>query len=733
MKNFALTVSLLSYGSFCGAIAQAAEAPQEHVQDQTRSGVQSLGPQGPSKLLCDTGEGANIKKEIQTLTLDYLSNLNESGRAAASPKTSAQREAAREYSKVRLMQIMNEYDAASCFQGIAALSSLCPQLQSDKRIQAADASQQLLGDGFKMMRKQIKTSSGLSYGAWQILAPNGDIAGFAADKNRDGFVDYVALAGKYSNGANTTSSDRNVKGMDWSIKESNGGISKMIEIDLLKEPYASSFGGDAVDRCLDAPGNPATIVSLAAKEHNWKASDTVITNSTILAAAGLGGWEGLQKGARGATVGINAAADSTAHGLKTLFWDLPSGAVKMFSDPAKRDQLFAGINNAMAKLGAAPVEAWNQCLKETNNKFLESMNCFNNKVKSGAVKGLDATWNVGGKIASAIGSQIKKCWTEEGAEYQGGEYFAQCMGQISFYAATSAAGGGMVKAGTEIALKGGKLAQASGRALAITGEWAVDQTGLATLGPNKLQKLGDVVKSTRNEAGQLIDSGAKLDRVESQKINSYMNDYARHVSNPARHPAPVLDSSILKKVNAADPKAVERWQANVADAVGTVSPKYRSTADEILASAAYKDAKKSGQKVPSSEEITNLMKKIEKNSTIADKDVALDVVKKLKPEKIGDAVAQNSNLNFIKEMTDFHSKNGLGPVDADSVAKTINEWSPDAIDGLKQTLADANRIMRENPLESHARAVESVLKKKGATREQIMAVLPCTLGHGKAH
>lgn len=375
-------------------------------------------------------------------------------------------------------------------------------------------------------------------------------------------------------------------------------------------------------------------------------------------------------------------------------------------------------------------ESWNQCLKMSDSKFLEAMTCLKDKLTEGSTKGFEKGAEEANKLLHAIGAQLKKCWTEEGAEFGGGEYFAECMGQMTFYAAASAVGGGMVKGGAELALKGGRMAQISGRALGLAGEWVVDPIGIATLGRSKLQKLDEVIKSSRNEAAHLIDQGAKLSREDSQQLNKYLNDYAKHVADAKKNPMPVLNESLHKKISDVDPQAVEKWQAKVADALETVSPKYDNTAKQILSSDEYREAQKAGVKMPTETEIVNYMKKIEKDPDIKDKDLALDVVRRINPSRLGHEFLQDSYIKTIKEMEAFHGHAGLAKLNPESLAATINDWPPQALEGLRATLEDANRLLRDQPTLSPARAVEDVMKKNGATREEILDIMPCAIGHG---
>lgn len=715
---------------FCFQLSVFANTSHEAQNNQTNpTGIASELNTSIPKIKCDTSDGFETKKEIQKLTLDYLSHLDSSDN-----KNTA---SLRDSIKFRLAQLMESHDPLTCFEGIAELSSLCPQLQSDSLLAGQNGTQTLLAEGFKMVRNKLTSKNGAYSKSWKIMAPNGDTAGLASDKDGDGFVDTLVLGGKFKQAMTTTNNTRDIgAGIEWNIKERGVGFEDDIVIDLKSEPYLSTFGPmDTVEKCFGVAGNPATLIALAGHEKGWRPSDAVLTNGKLFQAATLGGWEGLQRGRRGLVVGLkNATVDTvnnTAKGLKSLFWDLPSGAFTLLADPVKREALFKGVSTGLSKLNAGSQMAWDQCLKANENKFVESMSCLHAKILEGSIEGLEKGAHGAGKIISAIGAQLKKCVTEEGAEFGGGEYFAECMGQMTFYTAASAAGGGLYKGGAYIALKGGRMAQITGRSLSIAGEWIVDPIGIATMGPNKLKKLGDVIKETRDDAARLIDSGAKLSREESQQINKYLNEYAKHIADPQKNPLPELNETISKKITDSDPQAIERWQAKVAEALETVSPKYQNATSQILSSSSYHESQKAGKKLPTQTEVSNFMKKIEKNATIKDKDLTLEVVAKINPEKFTNAVQQNSLINFIKEMEEFHSHVGLGKVSSESVSSTINKWSPQALEGLQTTLSDANRKMREHPTLSHAKAIEEVLVKKGATREEIMDVMPCALGHGK--
>lgn len=287
------------------------------------SGIYTPTNQMVPKLKCDSGEGLSVKKEINDLTLKYISHLESDKKIQNSNKA-----AIRESIKFRLAQLLNSHDPQSCFVGIAEVSTLCPLLQSDVPITQQDSTQTILAQGFTMQRKAIAAKDGAYSKSWRIIAPNGDAAGLATDKDGDGFVDYIVLGGKFKQAMSTTNNDRDIgAGINWRIKEREVGFEDDIIIDLKTEPYLSSFSSlDTVERCLGVAGNPATLIALAGKEKNWNPSDAVLTTGKHMMAATLGGWEGLQRGRRGLVVGVKNAAISTGEGIKGLFWDLPKGA-----------------------------------------------------------------------------------------------------------------------------------------------------------------------------------------------------------------------------------------------------------------------------------------------------------------------------------------------------------------------------------------------------------------------
>jgi hypothetical protein len=123
------------------------------------------------------------------------------------------------------------------------------------------------------------------------------------------------------------------------------------------------------------------------------------------------------------------------------------------------------------------------------------------------------------------------------------------------------------------------------------------------------------------------------------------------------------------------------------------------------------------------QDVFNVLYKIQLNPTIKDKKSAIEVVKRLVPERLEGSVNQNNVLNAIKELGHYFGPEG--GFDAALVADRLNSWDEAAMRGFNSVIEDANALRDADHTLSPSRAVEQALEKRGHSRSEIATALQC--------
>ena len=478
MKQSVSTFLVIAVGSFFGSVSRSlADNVAIHSPSLEAAGAPAVKEE--SLKSCDGPTGASTKSEIQRLVLQYESNL--------SPATPA----LRVRTKQQLFSLMTQYDR-SCFAGIADLSTLCAELSYDHSIKTSEGLSVPFSGGYRLVKRQLQ--NGKYSASWQLLNSKNEILAFVSDKNKDGLMDTVYLSGAFE--TKTSESTRKVMGMDSTIVETNPGFAAGTQIDLNKDPhYIDLFGAQvpAARTCAFA-GDPAQVLGLVASNQKWNPRDAQITWDKKLSLYSSAAHEGAQHGARGLLKGVETAGVSTWNGLSSLV----TGPWAYATNATTRLKVNSAVGDAFSKAGTIYSKTYSQCSAEHSGSFVTTMMCMELRLGQAEVSGA-------GSVLKAIGTQLKKCWTGEGAAFQD-EYFSECMGQVVFYAGSSIVGGGMVSGGAKIAASGAgtaasTVAKVAGRTSAIVGEYVVDQTGLGTMGA--AHASGEAAEKVAKDLGEV--------------------------------------------------------------------------------------------------------------------------------------------------------------------------------------------------------------------------------------
>ncbi|MEO5668989.1 MAG: hypothetical protein ABIR96_13090 [Bdellovibrionota bacterium] len=585
---------------------------------------------------CAGDDGQAVRAEIQNQVFAYEANLTRPGRSSVAQIESFKN--AREAAKLQLMNFISTYDV-SCFKGIASLDYLCAQLSSEVSIKTKEGLSYPLKDGYTLVRKKIPKTGELQ-SSWSLVSKDGQILALLTDKDHNGFPDVVSLSGAW--GTHTDISSRKVMGLETDIEEKSAAVAATKDVNLLTDARYQSLTAKNVQpaqACVEL-GNPAALLSLVADGEGWSADQAHLSFGKQMGYMLQGASEGAQKGERGLLKGLEAAGVSTWEGLKGLVsiaGTLGKGSYSYAMNAATRAKVHAGIGTAFAKAGAAYGAAWSDCARDQSNLYVITF-CMDRKIVSATGQGV-------GKMLGAVGAQLKKCWTGDGAEFHD-EYFSECMGQVVFVTGTSAIGGGLYQAGGKAAVLSENVAvRVAGRGAAFLGEWVLDQTGLGTMGPSALKKLGDVLKVARKEAGALIDNGKlAMNAAESLELKNFLEAQARSTGKAAGE-APHLSTALEKKITDADPQALERWKKGVTTAVAP---------DDVSGYVA-------------------------------------DVTKGLKLNARGRSAIES----YIRSYRDAYG-NDISPTALEHMSRIAKNWQPDEIesmvgimDGVKKTVGDS--------------------------------------------
>jgi hypothetical protein len=557
----------------------------------------------PALKECVGSEGERVKAEIQKLTLAYESRL-EAPRDRITVEAAKSRAAERENAKLKLLGFIGDY-GASCFTGTSRLDELCPQLSVAYPIKTKDGLEMRYPGGYVLRRG--RTAKGEWQSTWTLRKADQTLA-LLMTRPGSPSVSQLSLAGKWGKSVQTSS--RQVMGRDTTIQETSAQISSPIEVKLAENPsyqQMASANMTQLQACV-AYGDPGRVLAQVAAGEQWSPEDSRLSFGRHLGYTMDGGWEGAQKGARGLAKGLESATVGTWEGLKGLVsiaGAVGKGSFSYASNPATRAKVHEGIAKALGKAGDVYMKAWKECEQEQGSNLYAIAFCMDRKALSATGEGV-------GKLLSALGKQVETCWTGEGKDYPD-EYFSECMGQVVFVTATSAAGGGLYQAGGKLAATGSNVGvRMAGRGAALLSEWVIDQTGFATMGPTAIKKLDAAMKATRKEIGELVEKGAlDLSDAESQELRKYLQDHVRGGSA-------VLPQSLKTKVDAADPQALSRWVSSVENAVSQgsveratqglkIDAKKRSALESYA--RAYQDAYGSGVQADAAvEHMSNLAK-----------------------------------------------------------------------------------------------------------------------------
>lgn len=536
----------------------AADLVDHSVNSQNDVALATAATESQKPAFCNGADGARIQSEIQGMVLQYESNLISKNQN--NPTEQARMSGLREVAKNRLLSLMSRYDL-SCFIGIADPSVLCAELAYDHSIKTPEGLSIPFQKGYTLKRRIL--ANGKYSSAWALADSKGEVLALAGDKDKDGMLDYVFLSGAYT--TTTSSTTRKVMGINYTVDDTSPafGPGSMTRLKS-EEAYAPLFGPEVpAARTCALAGDPTKVMGLVASDKKWNPRNSQITWDKKLALLAHANSEGFHTGVRGLLKGVEAAGVGTWKGLTSMV----TGPWAYATNSQTRTKVNAAVAHAFEKAGAGFSKIYSDCTKEHNGAFAPTLMCVELRANQAELAGA-------GHVLSSIGAQLKKCWTGEGAEFQN-EYFSECMGQIVFYAGTSIVGAGMVQGGAKAATTSASAAvRVAGRTSAILGEWVVDQTGLGTIGANKITKLKEALKGAHTESQALVDAGKlALSPEESQVLSRHLQDSARAAVNGAAAAPSPLPETLLKKINDADSAALARWKHQATDALSDAPPK----------------------------------------------------------------------------------------------------------------------------------------------------------------
>jgi hypothetical protein len=713
-KNLSLTVVLASALMSCSGLQQGGvgRAPD------SRSPSALL--EEKRKINCSDPAYARETDEFSSLFRRYLGVLDDTLLMRLSQERDPAQKARvrksflerREQYRWEILHYVSTRDSKTCFTPDLDIMNVCAQLHSPKKLVWDRGGLKIpLKNGFDLVR--TKKFGEASYSnAWKLV-PRKDatqIAAMLSDRDNDGFIDDVYLAGKLTQ--KTSLSSRNFFGISWDIEETDYGFSAGVRQNL----YDTELGDalrymDSGSLCSGVFGSPERVLERASLGQGWVASEAVVTRGQIASAAWSGFLSGYQVGTRGAVIGAVELAKGTAQGIYVLGKGAIMGVgsiARALSRESTYQSVFQAFRSYQNQLG----DTLASCYLESGESLLFALECteshYLKRASELGAQGASRAKDLGAQLVAWTRKKIQQCTTVSGNE----ESFAECMGQLSFLSLSSAAGGGVANVSSRLALTSTNAgARILGRAGVIAAEWLIDPIGLGTLGVSKVNRLSATLKRVQKDL-------PKLAPADELALRSYLEELSAHALRGVESAPPRLDPLINEQLKKAGAWEAQDLAALMRGALDDVSAPIRKVRDE-LSLVTEQGVRHS----PAAVEATLL--RVAQIPAGAHQDFALSVVRRLAPRTLSDPIRRNTTVSLIDRAYQVFSRQKEFALDPDRLARAINSWDPAAIEAVERTFVESAEELARNPSRSMREVLESELGRRGRTRDSITQWMGC--------
>ena len=672
------------------------------------------------KIDCSDPSYVNEPAEFNLLFRRYLGVLDDSLENYMSGASSAAQKArlkasflrARERYRWEILHYVSTRDPKSCFTPELDVMTVCAQVNMSRKFETVNGALKLqLANGFDLVRPRALSSTGY-LSSWKLTYrkdPN-QIAAVLSDKDGDGFIDHWLFAGKLR--SKVTTSTREFLGVSWSVEETHYGFDAARQRDLRTTGLGDSLRWmDSGSLCTSMFSDPMRMIGYASKSEAWMLTESIVTRNQIANAAFAGFLTGYQIGTRGAVMGATALAKDTAQGIYVLGKGAAMG-VKDIAAALSRRSTYENLHRSLKTFQSNLGDTLAQCYVEHGESLMFALQCTEEKYLRKAVElggsAASEAQELGAQAVTWARNKIRQCTTVSGNE----EAFAECMGQISLLAATSAAGGGIANASSRLALTSTNAGtRILGRAGVLTAEWVIDPIGIGTFGTTQFSRLSAAIKRVQRDL-------PKLTEADQLAIRKYLEDVGAHTLRADGTPPPRLTDEVIGRLRSAGGWNERDLAALVRGALDDMPPKVRQVRDE-LSLVSHHGVRHSPSVVH------DTLMKINRLPEGPQRDFALDVVRQLAPTALEDVVRRNTTLALIDNAYRLFAKDPSFILDPDRLAKSINTWDTPALESVLRTFSESADDLSRNSSKNAREALEASFRRNGSSRQSLAHWMGC--------
>jgi hypothetical protein len=672
------------------------------------------------KIDCSDPAYANEAAEFNLLFRRYLGVLDDTLEARMQSAGNASQKArmkesflrARERYRWEILHYVSTRDAKSCFTPELDVMTVCTQVNLSRKLEAVNGGLRIpLANGFDLIRPRSVPQPGYAP-IWKLTYrkdPN-QVGAVLTDRDGDGFIDHWLLAGKLR--PKVTSSTREFLGISWTVEETHYGIDAARQKDLHTTPLGDTLRWmDSGSLCTSMFSDPMRMIDYASKSESWMATESVVTRNQIANAAFGGFLTGYQIGTRGFVMGATALAKDTAQGIYVLGKGAAMG-VKDIAAALSRRSTYESMHRSLKTFQSNLGDTLARCYMDHGESLVFALQCTEEKYlrKAAELGGSAASeaQELGAQAVTWARNKLRQCTTVSGNE----EAFAECMGQISLLAASSAAGGGIANASSRLALTSTNAGtRILGRAGVLTAEWVIDPIGIGTFGTTQFSRLSAAIKRVQRDLPKLAEA-------DQLAIRKYLEEVGAHTLRADGTPPPRLDPAVSARLRASGAWNERDLAALVRGALDDVTPKVRQVRDE-LSLISHQGVRHS----PAT--IHDTLLKVSRLPEGPQRDFALDVVRRLSPAALEDTVRRNTTLALVDNAYRLFAKDPAFVLDPDRLATAINTWDTPALESVLRTFSESADDLVRNSSKSAREVLETSFRRNGTSRESLTTWLGC--------
>lgn len=671
------------------------------------------------KIDCSDPAYANEASEFALLFRRYVNVLDDTLTARLSDAGSASQRArlkesflrARERYRWEILHFVSTRDPKSCLPPELDLMTVCTQVNLPRKLSTEDGALKVqLANGFDLVRPRSSTHGYTP--AWKLTYRKDptQVAATLSDQDGDGFIDHWFLSGKLR--PKVTTSTREFLGMSWTVEETHYVFDAAKQRDLRRTPLGDTLRlMDSGSLCTSMFSDPIRMLDYASKNEAWMATEAIVTRNQIANAAFAGFLTGYQVGTRGVVMGASTLAKDTAQGIYVLGKGAAMG-VKDISHALSRRSTYESLHRSLKAFQSNLGDTLAQCYLENGESLVFALQCTEEKYLRKAAElaraGASQAHELGAQAVTWARNKIRQCTTVSGNE----EAFAECMGQISLLAGTSAAGGGLANASSRLALTSTNTGtRILGRAGVLTAEWIIDPIGVGTFGTTQFSRLSAAVKRVQRDLPRLSEA-------DQLAIRKYLEETGAHTLRADGTPAPRLDPGVVSRLRAAGSWNERDLAALIRGALDDVPARVRQVRDE-LSLISHQGVRHSPATV------YDTLLKISRIPEGPQRDFALDVVRRLVPSALDDSVRRNTTLSLIDNAYRLFAKDPAFRLDADRLAKAINSWESPALEAVLRTFSESADDLARNSSMGAREALEASFRRNGSSRETLAHWMGC--------